>query len=236
MNKSGLAWPSSRRFVDAPKRLSNIPNRGRYVPASRQEKDVDFLVHNSIHNTSLRFQVCAAASSDISVGLAQGFVQGRAGSHDFFTLPSGRRCYDSTRGDHPMKLRHAALTSLVLLTALTTMTSGQQAPADWPQWRGPNRDAAGSFTVPATWPEQLTQKWKVEVGLGYATPLVVGNRVYMFSRQGDNEVMSALDPANGMAVWQTRYPAAFTMHQAAARHQAGPKSTPAFANGLVHGE
>ncbi|OFV93560.1 MAG: hypothetical protein A3H95_09380 [Acidobacteria bacterium RIFCSPLOWO2_02_FULL_64_15] len=114
------------------------------------------------------------------------------------------------------------------------MTSGQQAPADWPQWRGPNRDAAGSFTVPATWPEQLTQKWKVEVGLGYATPLVVGNRVYMFSRQGDNEVMSALDPANGMAVWQTRYPAAFTMHQAAARHQAGPKSTPAFANGRLY--
>ena len=38
------------------------------------------------------------------------------------------------------------------------------------------------------------RKWKVEVGLGYATPLVVGNRIFMFTRQGDDEVMSALDP------------------------------------------
>ena len=33
-----------------------------YVPASRQEKDVDFLVHDSIHNKSLRFQVKGSRS------------------------------------------------------------------------------------------------------------------------------------------------------------------------------
>ena len=103
-----------------------------------------------------------------------------------------------------MKLRQAALTTLLLLTALTALPKSQEIPADWPQWRGPNRDAAGSLTVPATWPEQLTQKWKVTIGLGYATPLVVGNRLYMFSRQGTDEVMTALDPANGMTVWQTK--------------------------------
>src|SRR5882672_2424158 len=139
-----------------------------------------------------------------------------------------------------MTLKHAALTSLVLLTALvtlvtmTTMTSGQQPPADWPQWRGPNRDAAGSLAVPATWPDQLTQKWKVTVGLGYATPLVVGNRIYMFSRQGADEVMTALDPTSGMTVWQTKYAAPITMHSAAVRHGDGPKSTPAFANGRLY--
>jgi len=133
-----------------------------------------------------------------------------------------------------MKLRHAALTTLLLLTASTMMTSGQQAPADWPQWRGTNRDAAGALTVPATWPEQLTQRWKVSVGLGYATPLVVGNRIYIFSRQGADEVMSALDPANGTPVWETKYAAPVTMHQAAARHGDGPKATPVFANGRLY--
>jgi len=105
---------------------------------------------------------------------------------------------------------------------------------DWPQWRGPNRDgSAPSFTVPAAWPEQLTQRWKTEVGLGYATPLIVGNRIYMFSRQGEEEVMSALDPTNGSVLWKTGYPASFTMNGAAARHGAGPKSTPVFSNGRL---
>ena len=33
---------------------------------------------------------------------------------------------------------------------------------DWPQWRGPNRDAvATGFKAPKTWPKELTRKWKV---------------------------------------------------------------------------
>jgi outer membrane protein assembly factor BamB len=109
-----------------------------------------------------------------------------------------------------------------------------QAQGDWPQWRGPNRDGeAAAFTAPSAWPEQLTRGWKVDVGLGYATPLVVGDRIYMFSRQGDNEVMSALDAATGRVLWTTGYPAAFTMMSATAPHGPGPKSTPVFSNGRL---
>ena len=115
-----------------------------------------------------------------------------------------------------MKLTQTALVSVLVFTGLVAGPVAQQRPADWPQWRGPNRDGSTSFTAPASWPQQLTQKWKVDVGLGYATPLLVGNRIYMFSRQGDNEVMSALDPESGKVIWQTGYPASFTMHSAAA--------------------
>ena len=89
--------------------------------------------------------------------------------------------------------------------------------------------SAASFAPPAEWPEQLTRRWKVEVGLGYATPLVVGNRIYMFSRQGGDEVMSALDAATGAVLWKTGYPTSFTMNSGAARHGQGPESTPVFA-------
>jgi outer membrane protein assembly factor BamB len=106
---------------------------------------------------------------------------------------------------------------------------------DWTQWRGPNRDGAlASFTEPRTWPEKLTQRWKVEVGTGYATPLVAGDKIYMFSRQGENEVMSALDAASGKQLWQGGYPATFTMQSAAARHGPGPKSTPILSNGKLY--
>lgn len=119
--------------------------------------------------------------------------------------------------------------------AVTAVVAAQNPGPDWTQWRGPNRDGAlASFTEPKPWPDQLTQRWKVEVGLGYATPLIVGNRVYQFSRLGENETMSALDAATGKVIWQTGYPAPFTMNKAAARHGPGPKSTPIFSNGRLY--
>src|SRR5688572_23574319 len=104
---------------------------------------------------------------------------------------------------------------------------------DWPQWRGSNRDGAGTFNAPAAWPERLQQRWKVDVGLGYATPLVVGDRIYQFSRQGEEEVMQELEAGKGKKIWKTSYPAPFQMFAATARHGPGPKSTPTFANGRL---
>ena len=119
-------------------------------------------------------------------------------------------------------------------TMMSTFAAAVLCAQDWPQWRGPNRDGAVSaFREPAAWPEALKQQWKVEVGNGYATPLVVGQRLYLFTRQGEEEVMSALDAASGKVVWRTAYPAPFQMVGATARHGAGPKSTPAFANGRL---
>ena len=124
---------------------------------------------------------------------------------------------------------------LAFLTGFAAVLVGQGAGSDWPQFRGPNRDGvAPSFAEPKVWPEQLTRVWKTEVGDGYATPIVVGNRVYMFTRQGADEVMQALDAATGKAVWQTRYPAPVTVNPAAKAHGPGPKSTPTFANGRLY--
>ena len=123
---------------------------------------------------------------------------------------------------------------IMLVAGLTAATEPRQAATDVTQWRGANRDGVVTgFAAPAAWPEQLNQRWKIDIGLGYATPLVVGNRVYVFSRQGEDEVMSAIDAASGKVLWRTAYPAPFTMNSAAAPHGPGPKSTPVFANGRL---
>jgi outer membrane protein assembly factor BamB len=132
-----------------------------------------------------------------------------------------------------MSLTRAA-TSVAILLVCAARVAAQSGPGDWTQWRGPSRDGSvPAFTEPSAWPENLTQRWKVEVGLGYATPLVSGNRVYMFSRQGNDEVMSALDAGSGKVIWRTAYPAPFEMQKAASRHGPGPKSTPILAGGRL---
>src|SRR6476661_6148604 len=92
------------------------------------------------------------------------------------------------------KISVAALAAVVALGFTIALTAQQRPNGDWPQWRGPNRDgSAPSFTTPKAWPDMLTQRWKVEVGIGYASPVLVGNRVYMFTRQNDDEFLTALD-------------------------------------------
>jgi len=126
--------------------------------------------------------------------------------------------------------RHWCIT-LTLGVAVFTLTLAAQ---DWPQWRGPNRDGAVTgFSEPGAWPDSLKQQWKVDIGLGYATPLLVGNRLYTFTRQAEDEVLQALDPATGRSVWRTAYPAPFQMFAATAKHGPGPKSTPTFANNRI---
>jgi outer membrane protein assembly factor BamB len=105
-------------------------------------------------------------------------------------------------------------------------------PDDWPQWRGPHRDArVAGFTPPATWPKALTQKWRVTVGDGVATPALVGDRLYVFSRQGGDEVIRCLDAATGNEVWQDKYPAPAPTGPSS--RFPGPRSSPAVANGKV---
>jgi len=131
-------------------------------------------------------------------------------------------------------MRRAAI-AIGLIVGLSVVNEARQGASDVTQWRGPNRDGViTGFTPPASWPDQLTQRWKIEVGLGYATPIVVGNRVYMFSRQGDEEVMSGIDAATGKVLWRTAYRATFEMSSAAKAHGPGPKSTPVYFNGRLY--
>jgi outer membrane protein assembly factor BamB len=123
----------------------------------------------------------------------------------------------------------------VALFGLTSIGEAQRPSADVTQWRGAARDGVVTgLTAPQTWPETLNQRWRVEIGTGYATPLIVGDSVYQFSRIGDNETMTALDAASGKILWQAGYPATFTMNPATKQHGPGPKSTPIFFNGRLY--
>jgi outer membrane protein assembly factor BamB len=87
------------------------------------------------------------------------------------------------------------------------------------------------FVAPQTWPQALKQVWKVTVGAGDATPALVGDRLYVFVRQGDEEVTLCLNAADGKEIWHDKY-AAQAVTGAPARHP-GPRSSPTVADGKV---
>jgi outer membrane protein assembly factor BamB len=122
------------------------------------------------------------------------------------------------------------------LVAMTMWTLGayvvcnaQGSPLDYPQWRGTGRDGSASgFVQPTTWPDVLTKRWRVRVGEGYASPLVVGDITYVFSRREGREVLSALDADSGAELWQSGYTVPYTPSGPTAAHGSGPKATPLF--------
>ena len=125
-------------------------------------------------------------------------------------------------------------TYLALLVFNLILPLAAQSPAAWPQWRGPARDGvASTFTVPTTWPAQLTKKWEATVGVGHSSPVVAGNRVVVHARQNTQEIVAAYDLGSGKQLWQQAVDAPYTVNPAAAAHGPGPKSTPAIAGGRV---
>ncbi len=133
-----------------------------------------------------------------------------------------------------MRIQTSSFMAIAVLIGSSACAIGQISEQDYPQWRGRNRDgSASAFTEPKSWPETLTHRWKVDVGEGYATPLVIRNTVYSFTRRGDDEVMAALDAGTGEELWHTSYEAPYTPGRPAAAHGAGPKATPVFYDGKL---
>lgn len=121
----------------------------------------------------------------------------------------------------------------ILFAALTA--SASLVAQEWPQWRGPARTgAAVGVTLSANLPERPKQVWKVQVGVGHSSPIAAGGRVYVFSRTGEQEAMSARELATGKEVWHAAYDAPYQMNSAATAHGKGPKSTPAFDRGRLY--
>lgn len=113
---------------------------------------------------------------------------------------------------------------------------------DWTQWRGPRSNGIAAQTaLPAVWPAApLEPRWRVPLGEGWSSPVIADGRVYTLDRKdtadrkGSVERAAAYDADTGKLLWERTSPVDFDPHQVGRRHGNGPKSTPAFADGLVY--
>lgn len=112
------------------------------------------------------------------------------------------------------------------IVLLFVATSGARA-QDWTQWRGPARDGSVvSKYAPATWPEQLKQSWRVEIGEGYSSPVVANGKVFVHGRRDPEEIVASINLADGKLLWQQKYQAEFKKNQYATEMAKGPNATP----------
>jgi outer membrane protein assembly factor BamB len=129
-----------------------------------------------------------------------------------------------------MKKVNLIISVLFTLLILSSSVSFSQ---DWPQWRGINRDSkVTGFKVPAAWPAELKPVWKVTIGFGDATPILVGSKIYLNTRQGDQEEILCLEAATGKELWKNAYASMAVTGPSASQHP-GPRGTPAVSNGKI---
>jgi RNA polymerase sigma factor (sigma-70 family) len=108
--------------------------------------------------------------------------------------------------------------------------------AEWPQWRGPNRDGVvHGARVPAAWPKALQQEWSIPVGEGVASPVLAHGNIFVFARQNDREILLCLDVRDGREIWRSvPYPAPYKVSAEERNFSIGPRSTPAVVAGRVY--
>ncbi len=87
------------------------------------------------------------------------------------------------------------------------VTSLLAASADWPQWLGPDRTGVvpAGVPVPASLPKDLKSAWRIPVGSGFSSPVVVGDKLVYADVDEKNEICHLIDTKNGREIWRTLY-------------------------------
>ena len=122
-----------------------------------------------------------------------------------------------------MRYPKPAIIGLFVLLFVTPAANAQE----WTQWRGPGRDGfVSDKNAPVTWPEKFERAWRVELGEGYSSPVVSSGRVFVHSRRDPEEIVTAINLADGKVVWEQKYQAPFKKNQYAVEMAKGPHATP----------
>lgn len=122
-----------------------------------------------------------------------------------------------------MKSMRILLLAIVALLCLVAQVTAQSN-ANWPQWRGPNRDGISKETgLLKQWPaEGPPLVWKATgAGRGYSSFSISNGKLYTLGLRGDREFVVAFDVATGKEAWATPHGSAFRNDRGD-----GPRGTP----------
>lgn len=104
------------------------------------------------------------------------------------------------------------------------ISSSQSFGADWPVWRGPDRNGISSETG---WSHEWSAEgprvlWKSGVGTGFSSVVVAEGRLFTLGWAEEQDTVHALDAVTGAPLWTFRYPEPLGNKM----YEGGPNSTP----------
>jgi outer membrane protein assembly factor BamB len=134
------------------------------------------------------------------------------------------------------------MVAAVVASAAITTLAAQQPPAgrrggasaqaaEWPAWRGANRDARSPDTgLLRAWPQDgprlmLTAK---NLGPGFSSVAVTGGRIYTMGDRNGSQQLIALSDSDGREIWSARVGPTWD------DEYGGPRGTPAVSDGMVY--
>jgi len=125
-----------------------------------------------------------------------------------------------------------------LVMGLALAAAATAVGADWPHWRGPNRDdvVPEASGWPGGWPPK--RLWSASVGKGCSSPILVGGKLYVMGWANNTDTLLCLDARTGAELWRQSYRAPRYGRYATGDQgeYSGPSSTPSFdaATGLLY--
>jgi outer membrane protein assembly factor BamB len=119
----------------------------------------------------------------------------------------------------------------IFATAFIVLFASFAWNADWPQYRGVNRDGISKETaILKTWPANGPRVlWKTPIGDGYSGMAIVSNRIYTMDAKGPDEFIVAMDAASGKEIWRYRNDSNFVNDQGN-----GPRGTPTIEGNMLY--
>lgn len=121
--------------------------------------------------------------------------------------PGARKKTALTRGFLPALTMTIRMKNLFLTVLFAFLSAAPLAAADWPQWRGPNRDdVSAEKGLLAAWPAGgPALVWKATgLGAGHGGVSTAGTRIFTMGDRAGSSFAVALDRAGGTVVWTAK--------------------------------
>jgi outer membrane protein assembly factor BamB len=122
--------------------------------------------------------------------------------------------------------------TLPLLFAGLTALALPALAADWPQWRGPDRNDVSKETgLLKAWPKEGPKLlWTYEdTGAGYSGPSIVGDRLFILGASDKADFVCAVDVKNGTKLWASDYAPPFSQDKGN-----GPRGSPTVDGDMLY--